>query len=490
MRWSPSPGQSPGSTGIEVEILEDDPGGVEQAGARPATGAAAAQDEGGRAPRRWGRRATVAAVILSVVAGVNVVHAQREEARLAALADVPGLLPPLDGPLQPVWDLPGHFNGVAGDLVLVDGDEGLRAVDPATGEVVWSRPAGRGAGDCRPVLHDARLPSPPVHDRGAVRRDVLVCGAYFGSARARSGPITVVDAGTGERLHAFNDGTGLIDAVPVDETALVVVAATPGGRLWATRWDTATGQEEWTFITPGPMPGLLSLQLEEIRLEGDVYVLQAGYPVAFDLVTGRAVDADTAPDHAGPPSTARAALGGGDVAVWRPDGDQGHVEDADGRVLFRLPGPLWRTEVHDGSEPGILVTGSRGGSLLRGLDRTTGEYLWTAPVGGSGSPLLQVAGVLVSMDSAGATMRAVDVGDGTLRWTAPATREVWTGPLTDGSLVVAATMADGRPVLVARDLADGEEAWRSALPTGVGAVFATPTGDVIALTPTGVVGLG
>src|SRR5665647_2564951 len=146
---------------VEVEMVEvDDLTGVDGAGP-PLVPEADARDSDPHARRarvlRWVGAGVLAALATGVVV-VNVQAAREAAARQAALADLPWVLPHMDGPLEVATGaqvssvtLDGAVlfsESVDGDVVLsfVRSDAGMTVLrlDPHTGEVLWTHRSDPG----------------------------------------------------------------------------------------------------------------------------------------------------------------------------------------------------------------------------------------------------------------------------------------------------------------------------------------------------------
>lgn len=102
-----------------------------------------------RSRRARSRRATVFSLIAAgsvaaaVIAGPVVVglgHRMAEAARDARWAQVAGVARDLGAPLQTAWQVDGRLAGVSepSGTILLLGDHGYAAVDPGSGEQLWS----------------------------------------------------------------------------------------------------------------------------------------------------------------------------------------------------------------------------------------------------------------------------------------------------------------------------------------------------------------
>src|SRR5687768_9894836 len=134
---------SPGDALVDVVLAEDD-----------RTRAADPLPSPGPAPRGRGRRVGTtrllgyasALAVAAAIAVLGAVDSRREGRRLAALGQVPGIAAPLGRPLEEAWRLTGVLAGDLGDRVLVNDPRAraTRAVDAATGRVLWARQAPDG----------------------------------------------------------------------------------------------------------------------------------------------------------------------------------------------------------------------------------------------------------------------------------------------------------------------------------------------------------
>src|SRR4051794_17676621 len=100
-----------------------------------------------RARRRWWVAAVAGSVVLGVLAFQAVADA-RDRAAVARLADVPGVLAPIDESMpvlwrsdslgDVVWSPTATHGAIIGPVVHDDGSQHVVAHDLATGEELWS----------------------------------------------------------------------------------------------------------------------------------------------------------------------------------------------------------------------------------------------------------------------------------------------------------------------------------------------------------------
>lgn len=202
------------SDAIDVELVEATSDDELEPPEPPRPGEGADPDGTGPPPQRWSWRKRVAVGVVAVAVvgtfvGVGAVQSARQEAaRTAALAGSPGLVPPIDGPLEELWRIDGGglTAEVAGLMIVTDGWTRGRTgtvlgVEPATGEVVWEfQPPDEGLGftSCRALSPTDELSGVPPEgspdDPGEVT-SLLACmsvidrgvrGLGTGSRRRRS----------------------------------------------------------------------------------------------------------------------------------------------------------------------------------------------------------------------------------------------------------------------------------------------------------------
>lgn len=494
---------------VEVELFEDaleppsgsgthdEGGGGGGATATPeprgAAGAPRGRTAGPGARRRRALGWAAAAATVGFVVGANVVAERREAVRLAALADVPGVLAPLDGPLTEQWRADASWLLVELADVLVVGSRdgaGVRGIDPTTGAETW-RFGSTSDGEplyCT-VGSSGRGTS---EDPGTSGPLLCVEGSrhFLGHPAGRETTVSLIDPLTGAVSATVDIDGSLLTAEVVDGDP-VVATATADGRVEARRLDGGSGEEVWTYRSKRPVAGEYGNRVSQTSLGEDVLRVDGTGSVAVDLRTGAVTEPSPLEAGFGEPWTGTAPLIGGAVAEWTvaPTGEleEASVVEADGTVRFTLPGPPWYAPLHDGSVPEVLVVRPPG-SDLHGIDASTGETRWVADGGGLGFPVLQVDGVLVG--SSGQAATAVDVRDGSLLWSVLLDPAVGTTVLTDGRVVLLQRAEDGRAILAAHGIRDGVEHWRLDLPTGTYGVMPTRAGTLVAFTGQALVGLG
>ena len=453
-----------------------------------------------RLARRYRRRAMVAAVLALTVAGTTaVVDARQTAARAEAFAARPAVLGETPSAPAVVWRMPGRVVSDQDDVLLVVDGASLRAVSPATGEVVWtaSDAAGRAAssGGCFPV-DESRMPNRAPVDDGTGPRDLVACvadGPGSGPAAdhtttTAAADVVVVDATTGRTRHTVTTDGALLLAEPAGRD-LLLVAAQVDGRVRATRWDLDAGSPRWDSVSPEPVLATGVVGAVERRPDS---VTVASF--AVDLRSGEVLDADA--ESRRPYPYGEDTLPGGARASWSwyRDGTfrLGRVAGGSSSRPYTLPGPPLLAPVSDGSEGGVLVVRTAAGDRLRGVDLRTGRMRWTRsfPAPSSLRALALVDGVLLAGDDGSLT--ALDVRTGTTLWGTRVDPDATARAApTDGEVVLLPVRADdgGALQLVATRVVDGTVEWRTELPSGTRRV-AVVDHRLVAATDDEVIGLG
>lgn len=493
----------PGSpdTLVGVELVE-----VTDPDALPADTATAAPDDPALDPRRrrvrrWTGIGVVAALVVAGVT-VAVADARRNAARREVFDDLGWVMPAMDGPLEEVWRAPGGAVLAQTDRMVVTRSDGLdrtmRAVDTATGQVLWEREDANE--ECWPVLDG--LTQITVARYVASRPEMLMCVSLdaVGSdgtppAEGASAPVAFLDLETGAVQGQVTVDGQLIGQTEVDgdillfatraERAVGVVRVDPrSGRVawtWTSGPDVRSGQgsEGWTW------------QLDE---DGDVLTIDGARTVAVSVDDGAEVDPGPNPETwAGQIQMASGVVvaGAQDVATGR---ERIGVLDADGATRFEVDGSWWWTWFDDGSVEDSLVVqqGNAGGAaagnaLLTGVDVDTGEERWSMS-GGYSLPVFVLEGTAIV--AVASMVGALDVEAGTWRWQHPVEGDLAgaSDPVTDGDVVLVPVPDGGGRALAALDLRTGEERWRTSMPTdafeahlaGDGTLLLTTASEVVA----------
>ena len=448
--------------------------------------------DGSRTSARVRRWVAVLLVVALVLVGAQLVLAARDRATSARLAELPGVLPPVEADVRALWrvdeaDVQVLSEGVEvdGDLVGVrtasDGAQSVVSLDPRTGADRWTTPltdadtvlAQRGArssvSSCLPV---------PGAESAEPLVACLVSDALL-SIGIR-GRLTVTRPPTTSRVVVVDGADGRVVADRTAPPAIaftvlpgLVVVGLPGhdGHAEVTAQDPLTGEVRWHYSSPRPaldpvgdVAGFGVVALDDLvavaEVGSNVTLLAADGTVAREREQYDRLSQDEA-------ATRLEVLSG--YLVFKPV----TTIVQPGRADRRIPGRLVTRTVDDGSLPGVeLVEGSR----MQARNASSGDRLWQADRHTSG-PVLVLRGLVycTSGDSPGEIV-AFDGRTGSVVWSANVgTYDQLARLMTDGRvLLVGLTPTDGAAAgsLVALSLADGQRLWHASLPDGLDAAWA------------------
>jgi outer membrane protein assembly factor BamB len=464
----------------------------------------------GRVSRRWralsrrGRAAVAAGVAVVVLVATTaavapgLLDARDQRLRAEAVAGRPGVVGDLSEPLAIAWEV-RQGGSVAtvleGRLLAVMQGAGVRALDPASGEVVWEHDLGGGAW-CGP--------EPWLPGDWGVRAETVVCvgddgstvttldargdvlgvrdiarpdeeriadlGGAPGVVAAAGGAVAVLDRGAAvtvpweegddpaRTLEDLRDAGWTAPIVRVEDAVTGAVRAEVNLRLSAEHLrdcgtseeggKTALHLEPWIEATPSSTTISLCGARQTVTPSGDVIDLHDGLR-------------NLAP------------LPGGGFVV---QGETSEILDARGERQATINGwvvtPLVDTEP-DG--PVLAMLGATGGSTSFSAVGRDGETVWSHRISALTMPLARVGDTVVVADEDSVT--ALDAVTGDERWRLPGLLdadpgggEYVSGVVTDGTRLLLAvsspTVQDTETGetrsghrLVALDLRDGTTAW-------------------------------
>jgi len=392
--------------------------------------------------------------LVAVLVGAAVAVQQRGDARaadrLAALAQVPGVLAPLDAHVAALWTLPAeqasvvNARPVAG--VLLGGSSGtdgfhLQGVDAASGRLLWRTPVD--------VPNDETLWSwcRPTSSSGV---PLAVCTAGPDAPAAlialSSRTVWTVEPTTGTVLTSRRVRGN--STILVTDDQLLVTSGTVDGDWDVTSVDPRDGTDRWTYRLPRGRRGTGQVQPQ---------LLDAGSGRVLASMAGQAsvLDQDGRPltTLSTDPGTWWVALRSG-AQIGR-----GSSQGAGPRSVLLLPDlttvavpeqPVAVT-VDDGSAPDVLLTRSEDGTTLVARSATTGARLWRAA--------LEVRSAIVVQGTVyvgtGTGLVALEASTGAVRWTRDLDRPVET-LTTDGDDLVTVVPPTS---LAAYSRHDGTPAW-------------------------------
>jgi outer membrane protein assembly factor BamB len=481
----------------EVELHDGDESTSEPA-AEPAETPARA-----RRRLRWVVAGGVA-VALSLVGTQWVVDA-RENAAVARLAAVPGVLPEFGEELtvvrtitrteiQALWGGIRTAEGATASLVVApDGSQAFTALD-RSGDPLWSTPLVGPNEQRAASLENSYGGSCQSDVAPEEEASVVVCVATDGFTRFSTDGESAderVPATTTRAVVLDPDDGRVLSERPVDDGARVVVLEGQllVGNLRAesidvVAYDLSTGAERWRYDEPRDDDGddgddadaqTRALYWSFFRA-GDVAVYASGRGVGLLSPTGASVRDDL-----------RSAAGNGG---WGTDPVTGNLvvfdyasagaqsttllaADADPDADLVLEGSLIHFVVDDLSVPGLVLTSQ---ANAQAWDRRTGELLWEADVQAAGYALVARGRVYLTTATG---IAALDGRTGAVVWKQDVPSSSMGALATDGrDLLLSSTfpggtleeLADMTGGMTGYDLATGEKTRYIPYPEGVGDV--------------------
>lgn len=391
--------------------------------------------------RRWAWATSALAVVLAVVTvatGVDVA---------SRATPVPGdLTADLTVPRHELWTAAGaQLVGAVGDLVLVSDSYGqdVRALRVTDGTEVW-----QAGGTCT-LASLAGYTTAQIIGGAPVLgdpRDARVVCTDQGSATPGT---RLLDAATGDVLVQVPEDSTVIGGylvhvgseVPFDRgqesRTMSVRSLVDGTELWTRDLDTSESRASWG-VTPTALVRVDGSAMSEVDLEsGRITPVPEGAVVPLiELPLADGLRATTG---------------------WRSSTQLSVVvADAGGRELWSRDGDVAIPAAVQGPDAGaVLLTLGSAGELVAYDSRSGTElWRWTAE---TGIPLVHAGGVVLIATGAPS---AVDERSGEVRWTAPVGEVVLSA--SDGATLLLRDGSSGD--LVVRDLGDGHEVTRYALP--------------------------
>ncbi|WP_407345476.1 PQQ-binding-like beta-propeller repeat protein [Pengzhenrongella phosphoraccumulans] len=451
-------------------------------GNRPRSERPGPRTRGRSAARRWWPLA-VGLVLLLFVAANSAITARDERVRLAALAGVPGILAPLDGPVAEVWRSSlTSGSGLAasgGRLVGVDrghdGQVDVVGLDPRTGETAWrvtARPPGPvdGWADC--AVPEPAAPSAPGA-KDAASAPVIACVVADKVVITAEDTAGYVFYPTAARLVVIETTTGaLVSDGPVEPSTtltalgadLVTSRIDDDGRAHLARTDARGTTERWTFVSPEPVPIDDTRQrVASVTVRDGLIVVDAG-PTWVLSADGEVLDTWT--------PGASTELGGqvevlrrGRLIAEPASGVNGRAPGT--RIIDLATGDSFTATGHppflmvdDGSLADLVLLRSSASEVLTAYDVATGRARWTAPDSAGGGTAILDGRVLRT--EAG-ELQAIDGGTGAVLWSTGIRQAAQSPLITDGRVVLLVDADAGRnPTLAAYGLDDGRLRWTTA----------------------------
>jgi outer membrane protein assembly factor BamB len=510
-------------------------------------------------PGRKRRFAALAAGILAIVLGTGIaVDGALDHQRMERMRDIPGGVADLSSPLEETWAWSGAVGpgesttdvAVLGDVLAVESDDGLVALDPATGEEAWTVPLRQDA-DCGPMVPPT-WPNPAtpalVCLQGTGRdREVVAVGPDGPTSAPRA--LDTADARRYGVPHTGPDGTVLRarrvgPPSAVDTSGAVCTSAgectgiiSAGRDLVLRAEDAATGAERWTVTIPFRAVEAMqctrtygaSWGSSETRLvlSGQLAPDAFGARVTADLIDmkGCGIQAAVTPDGTvlgadlEPGRGLVKSIGGGEYAGTNFDGlARATLYTADGGIVGEMIGYPLAPRATDESEPATVLGVDEPGRRLRAY-AADGTPRWDVTLQSGGQDFLAQVDDTVTVTTGAGRVRGLDLATGEEQWS-------WDGsdPSEEddvgyfGSAHVAQTFTDGEVLLlltggnsggtqglVALDAGSGAVVWQRAgggaitsfdptdrelVEQGVVGGLVAVDGHLLEVTPRGVRGLG
>ncbi|ROS27975.1 putative pyrroloquinoline-quinone binding quinoprotein [Cellulomonas sp. PhB150] len=435
---------------------------------------------------RWVALGVVAAVAAVLLVGQSVLDA-RERAAIAALADVDGVVAPVDENLQVLRTIPSTAGaavwGTGGSVMPgEDGSLSYDWLDPDTGATLWTTPLLGPTPALVDVEHVSGLTTcePELASRQTDVRDAsrIVClvtdgGVEYGDEGA---PKLLVAKATHLVVLAAADGSVLGDW-PIDPAVsmavlpgLAVVTSTTDDATDVTAYDVESGEQRWSTTLDDSRPStqwvgawiarLDDLLVVQVRESRQTIMMAADGSVLRDLTSeqGSSFQGWDIDDTTGRLMfSSQASDGTSTMTVVAADGDP-----SKDRVL---QGQQVTFGVDDGSVPGLVVTTD---GAVRAWDARSGKALWSSGVAMFADQAMVLRGRVFI--GTGDSVSALDARTGETLWTQKGEAGRYlVGLFTDGTHVLASLAAGGEQpsVLVAYVPSTGERAFQASLPPGI-----------------------
>jgi len=468
----------------EVELLDGADDGVDHS---PDAGPHPDGTARSRVRRRW---LIGGAAVVAVALGLTQwVVTARESAALARIADVPGVLSPVDETLDVVRRVPSAdaaevFGPAGGGLTRAeDGSQSFTWVDPAggpgwTAQLLGPNAALAGAQQVYGGT-SCQTDNEPATDLSTSRR--VVCLVTDGGIPSEEGRSHDAVPATTRRVVVLSTATGAVEAQwPVERgqsiallpTDVVVVGSMAADSVAVTAYDLRTGDERWTHEA--------HLMTDAGYAEGDLgmSLFRVGELVAYSTSEGRLTLLSAAGDVVRDDPRYQGDIGGN----WMTDPTTGalvvesHARDgkahttvlaADGDPAkdLKLDGQLVYMSVDDGSVQGLTLSYD---TALHGWDTATRTARWSHDAYATTRALI-LRGTVYAATARGVI--ALDGATGELLWSREGKDTLIPGTLlTDGRHVLLAPDSSGTDspaAIVAYDPDSGDEAFRAPYPEGI-----------------------
>lgn len=431
-----------------------------------------------------------------------------ERSRAGQVATQPGGLWSLSAEPAPVWRVStdGQWPAaVDGQVVLVDEEGGLTALDVVTGEAGWEATLPTGRSVCGPGLLDPSgdgsplvcvTTGRPATGSGATAPDDSIvvtvldgAGQVLGTRPLVGGTDAAAPLAGGMVATVTHEGSdvvvrweGALDGV-VEQEQSVDVTQVPGDAVGS------TGDE-----TTAPATGGDTTAVTADARRGPLRVRAPGLDATFDASGDPRYGSDRSQAVGGGWDDGGALPGGLRVEVTR-DQHSSQVEKVDvvgpdGRELFSLAGDPFVPDISDGKPPEVLVVRTPG---FTAYDASSGRRLWHREEWPE-VIWLQTSDVIV-MES-GSQLLALETRTGRDLWQRWLPTEIISA-FTDGDSLLLSTGGTGHtesaelgpPDVVSLNLFDGHVEWRETFDASYREI-ASAQGRLFAVTSSELVRLG
>jgi outer membrane protein assembly factor BamB len=301
----------------------------------------------------------------------------------------------------------GSSPAVAGDRAFLLSNDGVvRALDLATGTVMWEVKLGATTMSASPL----------------VVAGLVVVGDHSGVVHALD-PVSGV-----KRWSTQTDGAIDGAAAAVGD---VVLTATEAGTAYAL--DARTGAVMWKATLPNGVTRSVTASADT------VFVGAAGTLVGLRLSDGSILwqSSVATSGQCGTPTVA----GGLVFDATGLDGNDSTakgvvaVDASTGGVRWRYASPTQHQAYTPAVSNGRAYVVSEDGTVVA-LDSATGAVVWTAPTGAVNEALPTIADGLVYVPTNGSSLVTLDAASGAIRWTAPITGVPYAPVVVHGMVLV------------------------------------------------------
>ncbi len=453
---------------------------VEEAGAAPSVDETVPHDHPARPGlrslrlvRRWWRPVAIGLAVALVAA--SVISDRRQAARLAAFADVDGVVAPLDGTPHAgwsttagLWSAPIETRGrIVYATQRADGGMDAIAFDVGTGTEDWRTSLGAPVSDTSASLTSTCVAvtasSGPSHHLVACLAGLFMLGGTASgtpTVTTTSTHLELIDAVSGKIVK--DTPTSRATAIGRIGADLVRADVTADGHVRIERTDPLGTTPRWTFTSRAPLAAVDASNLR-INVVANRILVHGG-ATAWTVLSADGTEVRSS-DHA-VTSGRISGFTGTQLFTESPSSTVGapqtEVLDLSTGRAFTVEGYPAGPAPDDRSVPDILLTQTR--NALLASDATTGKLRWSTPLGSDGRAMVIDGRVVVDDPT---SLRAIDGRSGRVLWEQRDAAPVNHSVVTDGTVVVAvATKPDGTTAMTAYGLDDGLPRWTAALPSG------------------------